>query len=168
MEKELKFKKEWFEILNRCNTQLRTDVIEAVFQYFFTGAEPQFEDEARIIAFGFIRAEIDAARARREKRLARKNANTPQPETPTPTPAPIEPPNYEEKRYLCSLLHHWNTTVEGTDISPIKATLDLDSPEYVPALAALRRLPYNKIYEAVTRVRHRPDKPSFAQFFNSL
>ena len=87
MEKELKFKKEWFDVLNRFNLSHRTEVIEAVFQYVFTGAEPAFEDEARTLAFGFICADIDATRIRREKRKARK-AKTEEPQT---TEAPRHP-----------------------------------------------------------------------------
>ena len=48
MEKELKFKKEWFDVLSRCDRNLRTDVVEAVLQYFFTGAEPNFTDDASV------------------------------------------------------------------------------------------------------------------------
>lgn len=166
MEKELRFKKEWFEVLDRCDRSLRMEVVEAVFRYFFTGTEPDFDDEARMLAFGFIRADIDAARRRRRQRLARKEQS--EGKTGTAADVPCEPPTYEEKNYLCSLLHHWNDTVKDIGISPVKTTFDLDSEVYAPALRALRRLPYQKIYEAISRIRHDPSKPGFRQFFNGL
>ncbi len=65
----LKFKPEWFEILNRRSAEVRDAVIAAVTVYFYTGTEPTITNEAAAIAFDFIRHEIDAARARRNKRL---------------------------------------------------------------------------------------------------
>lgn len=184
MEKELKFKKEWFDVLNRCDRTLRMDVIEAVFQYFFAGAKPDFDDDARMIAFGFIRADIDATRRRREQRLARKEKTR----QPAPTPAPdsakadpktpekpertstdrISPPTVEEREKLYGLVLHWNAMVKGTDLQPIDTTLSIDSEEYRPALRALRRLPHHKVFTSVKEVRSNPGKLTFAQFFDSL
>ena len=184
MEKELKFKKEWFDVLSRCDRNLRTDVVEAVLQYFFTGAEPNFTDDARVIAFGFIRAEIDATRRRRAQRLARKeqrqkNAQTakPQPAAPQPTvPATAvesatvtdSPPTAQELKQIIKLMLQWNTVVEGTDLKTMDYTLPADSEECRPALKALRRMPFEEIMNAINGVRTDRSKPSFAEFFNRL
>ncbi|MBD5177893.1 MAG: hypothetical protein HDT04_04620 [Bacteroidales bacterium] len=185
---DFKFKKEWFDVLNRCDRALRIEVIEAVFQYFFTGLEPHFDDDARKIAFGFIRADIDAARRRRQKRQAAKDNNT-QPAdadtavpaqvptknsapAPAPTKAPAsnkpQPPDFLESEALRTVITLWNNSVRDTNFRPIVSTRPLDSEEYHPALKAIRRVPFNSITDALKGIRQRTDVQSFASFFNSL
>ena len=178
MEKELKFKKEWFEVLNRCDRTLRMDVIEAVFQYFFTGAEPDFSDDARVIAFGFIRAEIDETRRRRQQRLTRKNKSTepsePQTDRPaipapaTPTPAESTPPTPEEAELLYNIIMQWNVSVRGTNIKPVDVKLPLDSDLFRPALEAMRRMSFRKVFDSIRKIRNSRSATSFRTFFSEL
>lgn len=181
MEKELKFKKEWFEVLNRCDRTLRMDVIEAVFQYFFTGAEPDFSDDARVIAFGFIRAEIDETRRRRQQRLTRKNKSTepsePQPavslgtstpEPAAPTPTESSPPTPEEAELLYNIIMQWNVSVRGTNIKPVDVKLPLDCDLFRPALEAMRRMSFRKVFDSIRKIRNSRSATSFRAFFSEL
>ena len=178
MEKELKFKKEWFEVLNRCDRTLRMDVIEAVFQYFFTGAEPDFSDDARVIAFGFIRAEIDETRRRRQQRLTRKNKSTepsePQTDRPAipapaaPTTAESTPPTPEEAELLYNIIMQWNVSVRGTNIKPVDVKLPLDCDLFRPALDAMRRMSFRRVFDSIRKIRNSRSATSFRAFFSEL
>lgn len=167
METHLKFKKSWYDILDRCSRGLRNDVIEAVFQYFFAGAEPAFDDDARSIAFGFIRAEIDEtrrrARARSERRLHQ------QPDAPAQT---VEAPDENEANYLRSLALHWNNTLVPLGADPVDISMPLSSSIHAPALASLRKLGYKKLYDLISNARAKPGhtvaKADFTRFFTRI
>ncbi len=108
----MKFKQEWFEILNHYNAQIRDAVIAAVTVYFYTGEEPVFSDDVASVAFAFIRLEIDRARQRRQKRLEGRfpdSTTNAQPENPKVPEAELD-----------VVVDYWNKSMEGKTIAQIE------------------------------------------------
>ncbi len=116
MNNTLKFKPEWFAILNRRSAEVRDDVIAAVTVYFYTGAEPDFTDDARCLAFDFIRHEIDTSRSRSRKNRERQPADSPE-LAAVAKPADPEVPADE----LTAIVDYWNEAMEGKAIQPFHA-----------------------------------------------
>ena len=188
MQSHLKFKQTWFNILNKCDRQLRTDVLDAVMQYFFTGAEPSFTDDARIIAFGFIKADIDECRNRAK---SRKESNVSMPESEThesiDTEAetvtepeavadastevpPIEqnPVTEEERQQVYTLICNWNGVTKNTKLPIISPTIPPDSQYFTPVLHAIRKKTFKKVQNAIMRLKAASVIPDYHDFFEAL
>ena len=186
MEKELRFKKEWFDVLNRCDSALRTDVVEAVFQYFFCGIVPTFDDDARTIAFGFIRADIDATRRRRNLRLARLakaenlNSGAGQSDSEELKDAGLksrpeafadekpEPISRDDEERVYGLVRTWNQVMTPLGCKTIPTLTPCSHELYRPVLRALKRKPFREIFETIMHLPDVQPRPKFAEFFNSI
>ncbi len=144
----MKFKQEWFEILNRYNPEIRDAVIAAVTVYYYTGTEPTFPDEVSSVAFAFIRLEIDRARRRRQKQQERRAASNPNPSQPEQPAVPTTD--------LAEVVHYWNKAMEGTSIYPIEAI----PPESEPYVRSLLR------EHGIDGVRSVIDTTAASRFYN--
>ena len=157
-----------------------------VFQYFFCGIVTTFDDDARTIAFGFIRADIDATRRRRNLRLARlakaeslksvagqsdseelKDAGLKSRPEASADEKP-EPISRDDEERVYGLVRTWNQVMTPLGCKTIPTLTPCSHELYRPVLRALKRKPFREIFETIMHLPDVQPRPKFAEFFNSI